>query len=205
MAGQQAFLMRAYRSIDGSFHTWRAGQFDPTMSEATGAQAPPHPTGEYSDFVVVGFLGGPLARSDADAFEVPGLGTSGVPITFTTAGVAEAPPGTECRDFESISVWVVVTNAPTTPSVVTVRSLWTNVDSVGSSADLGVQRSDDAILDGVSPQNKYLAEFEVTGTSASVGFALGPYNVPVRGRRHIVVVESSTNDVEGYVLAMRLA
>lgn len=205
MAGQQAFLMRAYRSIDGSFHTWRAGQYDPTMSEATGAQAPPHPVVDYSDFVVVGFLGGPLARSDAEAFAVPGLGTSGTPITFLSSSVQESLPGTDCRDFESISLWIVVTAAPTTPAVVSVRSLWANVDSPAAAADVGHQRSDDAILDGVSPQNNYVADFEVTGTTAATGIALGPYNVPIRGRRHIFAVESDTNDVEGYVVAMRLA
>lgn len=202
MAGQQAFLMRAYRSIDGSFHTWRAGEFDDDMSEATGTQTPPHPTGEYSDFVVVSFLGGPLARSDEDAFLLTGMGTSGSPITFLAAGVAETLPGTDCQDYGSISLWVVVTSAPTTPATVSVQSFWGSIDAAAVAADTGAQSSDDAISAGVSPQNEYVAEY--TFASAPTR-ALGPYNVPVRGRRHIVRVSSNTNDVEGYVLAMRLA
>lgn len=201
---EASVLMRAFRAADQSYHTWRAGSYDPNMDDATGDQAPPFPIIDYSDPVVIGFIGGPLARSDAEAFTVPGLGTSGTPITFLTAGVTQTT-GTECRDFKSISVWVVITNAPTTPAVLSVRSIWTNTSSVGGAGDYGIQASDDAIVSGVSPQNRYIAEFTVTGTSAAVGFAHGPYNVPVRGRLHTLSLDSDTNDVQGYVLVMRLA
>ncbi|MDB4278134.1 hypothetical protein N9917_00890 [Deltaproteobacteria bacterium] len=205
MAATASILMRAFRVADGSFFMWRAGAYDPTMSDATGDQAPPFPTGDYSDQVQVGTLGGPLARSDADSFTVPGLGTSGAPVTFPGAGGIFNSPPTECRDFTSISCWVVITAAPTTPAVVSLISAWSNKLTVAASADIGVQRSDDAIVDGVSPQNEYIAEYEIGGITAASGAALGPFNVPVRGRGHILIVKSDTGDVEGYVLAMRMA
>lgn len=201
MPAQAVFVMRAFRSIDSSYFVWRAGEFDDDMSEAN----PPNPKNEYSDHMVIGQIGGPLARSDAEASPVAGLGTSGTPITFTTAGVSESNPGTDCQDFSSISVWVVVTAAPTTPAVVSLRSRWSNVGATSGPADSGFQTSDDAITSGASPQNQYVAEFTINGTTVAEGAALGPYNVPVRGRRHILTVDSDTNDVEGYVLAMRLA
>jgi len=205
LAATASVMMRAFRAANSSFFTWRAGAYDPTMSDAVGDQAPPFPIIDYSDHVLIGTIGGPLARTDPEAFLLAGLGTPGVPVTFTTAGVVETPPGVDCRDFESISLWVVVTAAPTTPAVVSVRSLWSNMATVSASADIGIQASDDSISAGISPQNGYTAEYAVTGTTVAVGVALGPYNVPVRGRRHLFGVESDTNDVEGYVLAMRMA
>jgi len=204
VAATASVLMRAYRAADGSYHTWRAGGYDPDMSDAVGDQAPPFPIVDYSDHVVIGFLEGPLARSDANSFEI--IGTLASPVTFPTSGVFNIP-GTDCRDYDSISCWVVVTAAPTTPAVVSLTSAWTNVDSGGASGPehLGVQRSDDAISSGISPQNQYQADFEVNAITAASGAALGPYNVPVRGRNHILIVKSDTNDVEGYVVAMRLA
>ncbi|UCG88452.1 MAG: hypothetical protein JSW71_07890, partial [Gemmatimonadota bacterium] len=71
--------------------------------------------------------------------------------------------------------------------------------------DFGIQASDDAISAGVSPQNQYRAEYTVNGTTAATGAALGPYNVPVRGREHLLIVRSDTGDVEGYALVMRMA
>jgi hypothetical protein len=192
--------MRAFRVADGSFYTWRAGAYDPAMADAT----PPFPKVDYSDHVQIGILGGPLARSDAEAFAVPGMGTPGTPVTLGVGGVGQTVPGTDCRDFASISAWFVVTAAPTTPAVVTLKSLWTNIDAAAVPADLGVQASDDAISAGVSPQNKYVAEYTINGTTAVEGAALGPFNVPVRGRRQILVAESSTLDVVGYMVAMRL-
>lgn len=207
MAATASVLMRAYRAADGSYHTWRAGGYDPDMSDAVGDQAPPFPIVDYSDHVVIGFLEGPLARSDANSFEI-GIGTSGSPVVFPSGGGgANNSPGIDCRDYDSISCWIVVTAAPTTPAIVSVTSAWTNVDSGGVSGPehLGVQRSDDAISSGISPQNQYQADFEVNAITAASGAALGPYNVPVRGRNHILIVKSDTNDVEGYVVAMRLA
>lgn len=206
MAATASILMRAFRAADSSFFTWRAGAYDPTMSDATGDQAPPFPVGDYSDFVVLGTVEGPLARSDAEAFEI-GIGTSGAPVVFPSSGGAINSPGVDCRDYESISCWIVVTAAPTTPAVVEVTSAWTNVSgsNVDGPEDLGVQRSDDAITGGVSPQNEYRAQYTISGTTAATGAALGPYNVPVRGRNHILIVKSDTNDVVGYVLGMRMA
>jgi len=200
MPAEAAYLMRAFRSIDGSFHTWRAGDFDTDMSDTT----PPFSPGDYSDFVLLGFVGGPLARSDADAFTVAGLGTSGVPVTYAIdsgPATAQTTPGTDCRDFESISCWVVVTTVGTATTL-TVSSLWTNTSSPSGAADLGFQRSDDAIVDGDSPQNSYRAIYSFSGAPSQ---ALGPYNVPVRGRRHLLTVATDTGDLQGYVLVMRMA
>jgi hypothetical protein len=196
--------MRAYRSTDNSYHTWRAGNYDPTMSDAVGDQAPPHPIVQYSDFVVVGTLGGPLARTDAESFPLVGLGTVGVPITLPMVSTPETAPGTDCRDYQSISVWFIVTAAPS-PAVVTMQSLWTNTSLAATAAEGGLLTSDDAILAGVSPQNPYQAEYTVTGTTAATGTALGPFNVPVRGRNHRLVIRSDTGDVEGYAVALRIA
>jgi hypothetical protein len=196
--------MRAFRAADSSFHTWRAGAYDPTMSDATGDQAPPFPTGDYSDHVAIAFLEGPLARSDAEAFLLAGMGTPGSPATFaidTGPSTVETAPGTDCRDFESISIWIVVTSVGTAATL-TLSSAWSNVDAPSGAADIGIQRSDDAITDGDSPQNTYAAIYSFTGLP---GQALGPYNVPTRGRRHLLAVASDTGDLEGYALAMRMA
>jgi hypothetical protein len=193
--------MRAYRAADGSFYTWRAGAYDPNMDDAS----PPFPKVDYSDHVQIGILGGPLARSDAEAFALAGLGTPGVPLTVTIPPIVQTPPGTDCRDFTSISVWFVVTAAPTTPAQVNVRSVWTNTSSPSGPEHQGILNSDDAILNGSSPQNVYTAEYTVNGTAAATGAALGPFNVPVRGRNHLIVISSDTGDVEGYAIAMRFA
>lgn len=192
---QQAFLMRAYRSIDGSFFTWRAGQYDPNLLEAT----PPHPKVEYSDPVVLGFVGGPLARTDAEGFTLAGLGTSGTPVTFATSpGTIESDPGTDCRDFSSITYWVYIT-APGTASSMELRVRWASVDAAVA-ADFTTQKSDDAITSGVSPQNTYVGQFTIPGSGT-----IGPFNVPVRGRRAELIVETDTGDLDGYVVAMRIA
>jgi hypothetical protein len=204
VAASASIIMRAYRVADSSFHTWRAGAYDPTMNDATGAQAPPFPTGDYSDHVVIGTLGGPLARSDAEAFLLPGMGTPGAPITFNIdsgPSTVEGTPGTDCRDYESISIWIVVTTVGTAATL-NVGSAWSNVNVAAGGADVGVQYSDDAIVDGDSPQNAYRAIYSFSGLP---GQALGPYNVPIRGRRHFAVVATDTGDLEGYVLAMRMA
>jgi hypothetical protein len=197
--------MRAFRVADSSFHTWRAGAYDPTMSDATGSQAPPFPIVDYSDFVVIGTVGGPLARSDGDAFLLTGLGTPGTPITFaidTGPSSVETVPGTDCRDFSSISLWVVVTTVGTATQV-RLTSVWSNIDAAAVLAtDFGIQASDDEIAAGVSPQNTYRATYPLSGAPVT---ALGPYNVPVRGRRHLLVIDTDTGDLEGYVLAMRIA
>jgi len=204
MAPSASVLMRAFRAADGSFFYWRAGAYDPNMDDATGDQTPPFPIVDYSDQIIAGFVEGPLARSDATAFPLAGLGTVGTPITFA-AFMVQTPPGDDCRDYESISIWVVVTAAPTTPAVVTLTSIWSNKDTPAAPADLSPLRSDDAILDGESPQNIYEAQYDVTGTTAAVGFALGPFNVPVRGRTHLLGIKAVPGDVEGYCVAMRLA
>lgn len=205
MAGTASVLMRAYRALDGSFFYWRAGAYDPDMNDATGDQAPPFPKVGYSDQVVVGTVEGPLARTDPESFLLPGLGTPGSPVVFPNAGGIFNTPPTDCQDFSSISLWVVLTATPTTPAVVSLSSAWSNKGTVAAAADIGVQRSDDAIVDGNSPQNQYIAEFTVSGPTAATGAALGPYNVPVRGRGHILILKSDTGDVEGYALAMRMA
>lgn len=205
MAGTASVLMRAYRALDGSYFYWRAGAYDPGMDDAIGDQTPPFAKVSYSDQVIVGTVEGPLARTDPEAFALAGLGTPGVPITFGASTTVQTAPGIDCRDFSSISVWIVVTAAPSTPAVVTVQSLWTNKDTPATAADVGVLRSDDAIVAGASPQNIYQAEYAVSGTTAATGVALGPFNVPVRGRRHLLAIKSDVGDVQGYCIAMRFA
>jgi hypothetical protein len=206
MAGQQAFLMRAFRSADGSYHTWRAGQYDPLMAEATGSQAPPFPPGDYSDFMVVSFLGGPLARTDGEAAPLSGLGTSGAPITFNifASGLSlNSDPGLDCRDFSSVTVWVVLTNQGTASSG-SLFAGWSGKDAAAFLADVAIQKSDDAISGGISPQNVYVATVTLP-TPVGVAPVLGPYNVPVRGRRFFFGLYFDTADVEGYVIAQRFA
>jgi len=204
VAATASLLMRAYRALDGSYFFWRAGAYDPTMSDATGSQTPPFPIVDYSDFVIAGFLEGPLARSDETAFALPGLGTPGVPITFGAGMTIQTAPGTDCRDYSSITVWVVITAAPSTPALLTLTSIWTNTPTPSTPADVGALRSDDAISNGDSPQNIYQAQYDVNGTTASSGAAQGPFNVPVRGRNHLLGIKSDVGDVEGYCIAMRL-
>lgn len=195
MAAQAVFVMRAFRSIDSSYFVWRAGEFDDDMSEAN----PPNPKNEYSDHMVIGQIGGPLARTDVEGFNLTGLGTSGSPVTFATSpGTAESDPGTDCRDFSSVSYWVYVT-APGTASTMELRVRWASVDSAVA-ADFASQKSDDAISGGVSPQNTYVGQFSISGTGT-----IGPFNVPVRGRRAELVVETDTGDLDGYAVAMRIA
>ena len=205
MAGQQAFLMRAFRAANGSYHTWRAGQYDPTMAEATGSQAPPFPVGGYSDFMVLSFLGGPLARSDAEAAPLPGMGTVGVPVAFPNGSppLINTNPGLDCRDFSSVSIYVVITT-PGTATLATLFVAWSGADAAAFTVDAGIQRSDDAIAAGVSPQNFYQADF-VMPPPFGLGPVLGPFNVPVRGRRFFLAVQMNTGDVLGYVTAQRLA
>jgi hypothetical protein len=193
--------MRAYRTIDGSFHTWRAGEFDTDMSETT----PPHPKGEYSDFVVLSHIGGPLARSDAEAFPFPGLGTSGAPITFSQAPVpsVNTDPGIDCQDYSSVTVFITITT-PGTAALATVLGAWSGVDAAALAADVTAQRSDDSIAAGVSPQNQYQATYTMP-TPVGVAPVLGPFNLPVRGRRFFLAVMFDTADVEGFVTVMRLA
>lgn len=191
--------MRAYRAADGSYFTWRAGSYDPNMEDAVGDQAPPFPIIDYSDHVVIGFAGGPLARSDAEGFNLTGLGTSGTPVTFATApGTTETAPGTDCRDYRSITYWVYVTAAGTAGTL-SLKVSWASVEAAAAS-DFTAQKSDDAISGGLSPQNTYIGQFTVSGTAT-----LGPFNVPVRGRRSALTVETDTGDLQGYVVAMRLA
>ena len=205
MAGQQAFLMRAFRAANGSYHTWRAGQYDPAMAEATGPQAPPFPVGGYSDFMVLSFLGGPLARSDLEALPLPGMGTVGVPIAFPLGSppLVNTNPGLDCQDFTSVSLFVHITT-PGTASLATLFAAWSGVEAAAFTVDAGIQRSDDAILAGVSPQNIYQATFPMPPPTGP-GPVLGPFNVPVRGRRLFLALQMDTNDSLGYVTALRLA
>jgi len=190
--------MRAYRTIDGSYHTWRAGQYDPDLLETT----PPNPKVEYSDAVVLGFVGGPLARTDAEGFNPPGLGTSGVPVTFTTAPGAtfESDPGTDCRDFSSITAWVYITT-PGTATEMTLYCAWSPIDA-SVATDFSTTKSDDQISSGVSPQNIYQADYAVPTPDSGPA---GPFNIPVRGRRAKIAVQTDTGDLEGYVVVMRHA
>jgi len=202
VAATASILMRAFRSTDSSYHTWRAGNYDPTMSDAVGDQVPPHPIVQYSDFVVVGTLGGPLARTDAEGFTLAGLGTSGSPVTFTTAPGATfaTVPGLDCRDYESITVWVYITT-PGTATEMRLFCAWAAVDAaVGS--DFSSTRSDDQIASGISPQNLYQAVFVLPTPDNGL---VGPFNIPVRGRRALIAVQTDTGDLEGYALAMRHA
>lgn len=199
MAGTASVLMRAFRNADSSFFTWRAGAYDPTMSDAVGDQAPPFPVVDYSDIVVIGQIGGPLARTDADGFPLTGLGTSGVPVTFaTTPGTSETAPGTDCRDFDSITYWVYVTTSGTATTM-TLSCAWAAVDAAVAS-DFSPIRSDDQIASGVSPQNVYEGVFTLPASGP-----VGPFNIPVRGRRARLTVQTDTGDLDGYVLAMRQA
>jgi len=193
--------MRAFRAANSSFFTWRAGAYDPTMSDAVGDQAPPFPIVDYSDHVVIGQIGGPLARTDAEGFTLTGLGTSGTPVTFSSAagGTPETAPGTDCRDFSSITYWVYVTT-PGTATVMNLFCAWAPRDAA-LAADFSNVKSDDLISGGISPQNTYQGQFTVpTG-----GGPVGPFNIPVRGRRGVLSVQTDTGDLEGYALAMRLA
>lgn len=200
MAGTASILMRAFRSANSSFHTWRAGSFDPTMSDAVGDQAPPFPTGDYSDHVAIAFLEGPLARSDSEAFDV--IGSSGSPVTFALAPAftSEALPGTDCRDYASVTYWIYITN-PGTATLLSVFGSWAGVDAA-LATDHASQKSDDAISSGVSPQNTYQADYSMPPTGNQ---PLGPFNLPVRGRRARLRLQADTNNVQGYVTAMRLA
>ena len=200
MTAQAAFLMRAYRIIDGSFWTWRAGEYDSDMSETT----PPNPPGEYSNFTVLGFIGGPLARSDAEAVPLPGMGTSGAPVAFPNGSppMVNTNPGLDCQDYQSVSVYVVITT-PGTASLGSLFVAWSGVAAADFTVDAGVQNSDDAIAAGISPQNLYRADF-VMPPLVGVGPVLGPFNVPVRGRRFFLALQMNTGDVQGYVTAMRL-
>jgi hypothetical protein len=199
MAAQAVFVMRAFRGIDSSYFVWRAGEFDDDMSEAN----PPNPPGEYSDHTVIGFIGGPLARTDTTALSPVGLGTSGTPVTFPVAGapLLETSPGTDCQDFTSISYWVNVTNLAGGTSL-TVQVLWGMEETPAGAGDYGFQASDDQITAGASPQAVYTATYDLTGGITS---AFGPFNVPVRGRFCRLVISSDNGAVEGYVRAIRVA
>jgi hypothetical protein len=203
VAATASVMMRAFRALDSSFHIWRAGAYDPTMSDATGDQAPPFPVGDYSDFVVIGQIGGPLARSDNTAFSPAGLGTSGVPVVFPVAAtpLVETSPGTDCQDFSSISYWVNVTTLAAGTSL-TLRVYWGMEASPGGIADYGIQASDDQISAGVSPQAPYQAVYDLTG---GITTAFGPFNVPVRGRYCRLTISSDNGLVQGYVRALRVA
>jgi len=199
MAAQAVFVMRAFRSIDSSYFVWRAGEFDNDMSEAS----PPNPPGEYSDHTVIGFIGGPLARTDTTALSPAGLGTPGAPATFPVTGapLLETSPGTDCQDFTSISYWVNVTNVAGGTSL-TVQALWGMEESPVGAGDYGFQASDDQITAGASPQAVYTATYDLTGGTTN---AFGPFNVPVRGRFCRLVISSDNGAVEGYVRAIRVA
>ena len=202
MAGTASVLMRAFRSIDGSFFTWRAGSYDPAMTDAVGDQTPPFPIVDYSDHVAIGFIGGPLARTDPTSFAPAGLGTSGTPVTFPVPGapLLETSPGTDCRDFESISYWVNITNVAG-GTTLTLQAFWGMEETPAGAGDYGVQNSDDQIAAGISPQAAYTAQFTISGTTN----AYGPFNVPVRGRFCRLSVSSDNGAVEGYVRAIRFA
>jgi hypothetical protein len=203
LAATASVMMRAFRAADSSFFTWRAGSYDPTMSDASGDQAPPFPVGDYSDQVVLGQIGGPLARTDATAFSPAGLGTSGSPVVFTAAAtpVVETSPGTDCRDFESITYWVNVTGVAA-GTTVTVRALWGMEAVPAAPGDYGLQASDDQISAGVSPQAVYEAVYDIT---VGIANAFGPFNVPVRGRFCRLAVSSNNGLVQGFVRALRMA
>lgn len=203
MAGTASILMRAFRSADSSFFTWRAGAYDPQMTDAVGDQAPPFPIIDYSDHVVIGAVEGPLARTDPEATAVAGLGTPGTPITFGNAASPspETFPGTDCRDFDSITYWVVLTNKGTATNV-TLDVAWSWKDNPANAGDVGELMSDDQISAGVSPQNVYQTVHTWSVGTVPQGFMI---NVPVRGRRSRVSLFTDTGDAQGYVVAMRIA
>ena len=203
MAGTASILMRAFRAADSSFFTWRAGAYDPSMEDAVGDQAPPFPIIDYSDQVIVGQIGGPLARTDQTAFAPAGLGTLGVPVTFPVAAapLLQTSPGTDCQDFTSITYWVNVTTLAGGVSL-SLRAYWGMEASPVGIADYGSQASDDQISAGVSPQAVYEAVYDLTG---GITTAFGPFNVPVRGRYCRLAVISDNGAVQGHVRAMRFA
>jgi hypothetical protein len=133
------------------------------------------------------------------------MGTSGAPVPFPNGAppLVNSNPGLDCRDYRSVTVYVYITT-PGTASLATVFAAWAGLDAADFSLDAAIQRSDDAISGGVSPQNLYQAEFTMP-PPVGVGPILGPFNLPVRGRRFFVSVSMDTADVEGYVLMQRLA
>jgi hypothetical protein len=169
------------------------------MNDAVGDQAPPFPIVDYSDQVVVGYVEGPLARTDPSGFDV--LGTLALNAVFDSppTPTLEVLPGTDCRDFSSISYWVyIVTDWGATQ--IDVYSYWSQEATPASDADFGPITSDDQIASGLSPQNTYIGRFTISGPTT-----LGPFNIPVRGRFARIGVASDNGWAEGYVKAMRLA
>jgi hypothetical protein len=169
------------------------------MDDAVGDQAPPFPIVDYSDQVVVGYVEGPLARTDPSGFDV--LGSLAVPVVFDSppTPTLETLPGTDCRDFSSISYWVFVAEDNGATSI-DVYSYWSQEATPAADADFGPITSDDQIASGLSPQNTYIGRFTISGPTT-----LGPFNIPIRGRYARIGVASNNGLAEGNAKAMRLA
>jgi len=173
---EASVLMRAFRALDQSYFTWRAGAYDPNMEDAVGDQAPPFPILDYSDHVVIGFIGGPLARTDATGTEV--IGTSGTPVAIGTA-VTTQSTDTELRDFREVSIFIYV-SAKAGASTVEVQYQFAE-KAAPAATEYGTQTAEDAPVSGVAAQNNYVATYDISGLTPP--FTLGPFNVPVRGSK----------------------
>jgi hypothetical protein len=198
MTATASVLMRAFRGADSSFFMWRAGSYDPTMSDATGDQAPPFPPGDYSDHVVTGLIGGPLARTDATGTDV--LGNSGAPATFGTVPTYQATASV-VRDFAEASCFAYITNKAGAGSI-TLQAVFAE-KVTPAAGDFGSLTTDDAPTAGVAPQFQYQAEYDVSGETPP--FVLGPFNVPIRGPKVYFGIKGDAGAPEGYLRVVRIA
>lgn len=195
---EASVLMRAFRAIDQSYFTWRAGSYDPDMLDAVAEQTPPFPIGDYSDHVALGFIGGPLARTDVTGTEV--IGTSALPVTIGTGFTAQTTP-TELRDFREVSVYLYVSGV-TTAEVVEVSYQFAE-KSAPAAAEFGDLTAETSPLAGVAEQNSYVATYNIALLTPP--FTLGPFNVPARGTKGRVRVRVDAGSIDAYATAQRFA
>lgn len=193
---EASVLMRAFRAIDQSYFIWRAGSFDPNMEDAVAEQAPPFPIGDYSDHVALGFIGGPLARTDVTGTDV--IGTSALPVAIDTTFTAQTTP-TELRDFREVSVYLYVSGV-TLATVVEVSYQFAEKGSPAAT-DFGNLTAEGVPVGGVAVQDTYVATYDIS--TLTPPFALGPFSVPVRGTKGRVRVKVDAGSIEAYATAQR--
>jgi hypothetical protein len=153
---------------------------------------------DYSDHVVIGFIGGPLARTDATGTEV--IGSAGSPSTINTS-ITTQGTDTELRDFREVSVYIYVT-AKAGAASVEVLYQFAEKAAPGAS-EYGTLTAEDAPLSGVAVQNNYVATWDISGLTPP--FTLGPFNVPVRGTKGRVGISVDAGTITAYATAQRIA
>jgi len=186
------YLMRAFRTIDSSFHFWRAGEFDDDMSETT----PPNPVVDYSDFTVVSYIGGNLAISDSVGTDVLGTGT----VSIVLSAAFQSATKISVRNFNEIEWFVHVSNYGLGPVTQLDLEIQFSEKATPGSTDWAFLTTE-VVTAGNAVKSDFTAMFDTTGGPATIAIS-----TPVRGQVMRLRVKAAVGDPTNslfYVTAYR--